>query len=155
MAGQTVHIDKPPLAASSAGNAEMLTRASYRKIVTKAMGRIAIVSVLPNGTTIHEHGIHNTVSIDHATLALGNEPSTGARQLFPVEEDHSQILMRTAETVKQYLLNTSLTKYYRMEAKDMPFSIEFASNGIHQSIALLSQRSACRDILNIATTRKR
>lgn len=93
MPDKMVYTDKPPSAASSAGNAKRLVTTGYSKLILKVMGPFAINSVQPNTLSVDEHGSHNTVSIDLATVVPGNKPSNNASQRFPVEEDLQQTFM--------------------------------------------------------------
>lgn len=79
--------DKTALVASSAGNAERLATSSYSMLVPEVVRQFAIVSIQSNMLGIDRHGIHNTVSIDRATLAPSNELSINVSQRFPVEKD--------------------------------------------------------------------
>lgn len=82
-----VYIEKPPLAASSAGNEETLARTSSNKLMLQVIVQLAIFSAVPIMLAINKHGIRNTVLIDRATLAPGKEPPTNAPQRLPVEND--------------------------------------------------------------------
>lgn len=66
------YIDKPPLAISSAGNAERMITISQNTLMPKVLEPFAIVSFQPNILTMDDLGIDDTVSIDHATIVLGN-----------------------------------------------------------------------------------
>lgn len=55
----------------------------------KVMGSLDIVNVELNTLPVDEHGIHNTMSIDRATLAPANKPPSGVFQRLPVEEHPS------------------------------------------------------------------
>lgn len=81
------YIDKPPLVVSSAGNAKKLATNSYNKLMPKVMGPFAIVIVQPNTLTINESELHNTESINPATIVPGNEPPINSSQRVLVEDD--------------------------------------------------------------------
>lgn len=80
---QILYIDKPPIAASSAGNAESLATTSFNTLTRP----IAVVSVQSNTLTIDKQDIQNKVSIGRATLAPDNKTPINASQRFSVEGD--------------------------------------------------------------------
>lgn len=58
---QMIYLDKALIAATLAGNAERLATTCKTKLISKVMGRFAIVSVQPHTLTINEHGLQNMV----------------------------------------------------------------------------------------------
>lgn len=101
-----MYIDRPPLAISSAGNAERLAKTSYRKLIPKVLGPSSIVSFQPNTPSIDERGIHTTVSIEHATLLSSKELPTNASQRIPVQEDLPTDFSANQKKLKLNLLST-------------------------------------------------
>lgn len=78
--GQMVHMGKPLLVASFVGNAERLEATTYNNLLPKIIELFVIASVQPNTLIIDEHGIHNTMLIDRATIAPDNKHSTNISQ---------------------------------------------------------------------------
>lgn len=82
--GQIVYNEKTSLASSSAGNAKRLTKTCKKNSMFKELESFAILSVQQNTLTINKHGIHNTVSIDRATLVPGKKSPTNASERLPL-----------------------------------------------------------------------
>lgn len=87
-----VYIGKPPLDASSVGNAKNLATNSYKKLISKVLGPLVIDSVQPNTLKVDDHDIHNTVSSNLATSAPGTKQPPNSSQHFLFEKDPSMDL---------------------------------------------------------------
>lgn len=81
-----VYTDKPPLAASSASNAERMATTTYNMLTPMVLGPFAIVNVRTYELAIHEQCTHNTVSTNRTSLEPSNEPPTNDFQRLPVKE---------------------------------------------------------------------
>lgn len=64
-----MYFDNSPLATTSAGIAERVVSSSSSKMMLRTLGLFRVMGVQYHSMTKEETGIHNTMSIDCATVA--------------------------------------------------------------------------------------
>lgn len=145
-----IFIDKPALAASSAGNTERLATTSYRKLLPKRRRPFAIVRIQPNMLPIYERSIHNTVSISLATFALSSKPPINATRHLLVEKEPPTKLDAKGNNNTLHSRNSPSTKSSYTKAQKISFSTEFARTCIYHSMTLWNTQNTFHKILYIA-----
>lgn len=106
---QMVYTAKPPLSPSSAGNIKRLVKARYKKLNFTVVGPFVIVRAQNNTLAINDHSIHNTASINRATLASGNDRPTRALQGLTVKETLQKENGICTQITKQHPKNSHRT----------------------------------------------
>lgn len=70
---ELVYMNKPPLAASSAKDTDSLAAAAYEKLMLQTIEVNPVIKMDDHTLVIHKNGIHNTLCIQRATLAPGQD----------------------------------------------------------------------------------